>query len=136
MPHGHRWLRWCLRALLPIFALGGFGSIASLFLISFAREQEVAHLDSPSHAYRAYVVRVEGAGGCGRDRSMVVRVQRHYSALRTGQDEPFCLRGEGSIHLKWLDSKSLEIQCQGCMDYDVTRNDWEGLHYSFDPDRP
>ena len=132
----HRLLRFCIRMMLPVFALAGFGSLASFFVINQPYEKSVIQLDSPTHVYRVSVVRVEGVGRCHGWGGLNVRVERHFGLLRTGDDTPFCLQGEGSIDLHWMGPDILAINCRGCSGYDMVDEDWEGLHYQFDVDQP
>ncbi len=129
-------VRITIRLLLPFLTLGGFGSIAGLLLRGIEREKLVAVLDSPSHRYRVEIIRSESPSVCGEERSLLVRVQRHASFLKLGEDVPFCLTGQGSIQIKWSSPYRLLIACSGCSEYGVTKTNWGRLHYDFDLDRP
>ncbi len=112
------------------------GSIAGLIFRGLPWETRIAVVDSPQHRYRVEVVRFEHESECGQQRSLAVRVVRHVSILKTGESIPFCLSGEGSIHLHWRDATTLEIGCSGCEEYQVLETNWGRLHYSFDLDQP
>ena len=129
-------VRLAIRLLLPLLTLGGLGSIAGLIFRGLPWETRVAVVDSPQHRYRVEVVRFEHESECGEHRSLAVRVVRHRSVLKTGESIPFCLFGEGSIHLHWRDATTLEIGCSGCEEYQVIAPNWGRLHYSFDLNQP
>jgi hypothetical protein len=136
-----RVLKFFIRLMLPVFALAGFGSVASLTLPYMSWEKQVAVLESPTHRYRVEVIRVESPSVCGGARSLIVRVEHHISIFKMGEDVPFCLAGQGSIVLKWTAPYTLQIACAGCDDYRATTENWGKLHYQFDlersgPDRP
>jgi len=135
MQQRHRWLRLSIRLMLPVFALAGFGSIASLALPGMAWETELSRSDSPSGFYRASVIRVTGESACGNG-GIAVRVVRHRSIFKTGEDIPFCLHGKGTVKVQWSDASTLAIVCSGCEGYEIANEDWQHLHYAFDVERP
>jgi hypothetical protein len=133
-----RTLKFFIRMLLPIFALGGFGAIWGILRISLQDEVSTASVWSPDHHYRASIVQVYGSNGCGNAESSVVVVERSTFLINTGPFVPFCLVGRpSSISLHWRDDQTLSIGCANCnQNYAYSDRNWGSLHFVYDLDRP
>lgn len=131
-------LKFCLRLMLPIFALGGFGAVWGLLQVGVNQEKTVSAVWSQDRHYRASVVVSTGSGGCGATSSSFVVVERQNFLIKTGEFAPFCLDGRPQqISLSWKDSSTLAIACSRCdQNYGYADENWGKLHFSYDLDKP
>jgi hypothetical protein len=133
-----RALKFFIRLMLPIFALGGFGAIWGMLNISRNDQFVATAVWSPDHHYRASIVQVYGSIGCGSWTSSMVLVERSSFSVNTGQFVPFCVDGQPSkIALHWQGAQTLSIDCNQCgQNYAYADQNWGRLHFVYDLDRP
>ena len=93
MARDQKVLKFFLRLMLPVFALGGFGGVWGLVRIGMNQEKTVSAAWSQDRHYRASVVVVSSSQGCGGARSSFVVVERQTLFFKTGEFAPFCLDG-------------------------------------------
>jgi hypothetical protein len=133
-----RALKFFIRMMLPLFALGGFGAIWGILSLSMHDRAIKTAVWSPDHHFRASIVQVYGSEGCGSSSSSMVLVERSSFSINTGQFVPFCLDGQPSnIQLNWQDAQTLSIECTRCNQaYAYADQNWGRLHFVYDLDKP
>jgi hypothetical protein len=133
-----RVLKFFIRLMLPIFAIGGFGAIWGMLVVSAHDEVVTNAVWSGDHRYRASIVQSFASDDCGKSGHSVVLVERSQFLVNTGQFVPFCLDGPPSnIALHWEDAHTLSIACSGCsQNYGYAEQNWGRLHFVYDLDRP
>jgi hypothetical protein len=118
MPRQQGVLKLLILCFMPFGVVGAVGALAGTIWYFFSADSYLAEATSPSHQYRALIVRERDRDDCGFADSKIIVVERKTGILKTGELPLFCVSKEGSesLNIRWSGLNELTIDCPHCGD--------------------